>query len=167
MFDSTPAAADVTYTADRVNVEAENAQFATKPAQNDTQIKYNQPQTRPRGVSNKGLRVKCNPLIHLERKRKRAQSIRQQSFALEKLKDKLRRKETKRLQKRRNYVKSMELRCKANYEIKKKHKLDQLKVKEWYIIQNELNTLAQKRMEMRKLNRVQKVLKKRIRNKEM
>lgn len=60
----------------------------------------------------------------------------------------------------------MEMKCRMNIENKKKDKLNQLKVKEWYIIQNELNVLAHRQYEMKKLNKIQKLLKKRIKKKE-
>ena len=45
-------------------------------------------------------------------------------------------------------------------------KQNYLRLSEWFTIQNELSVLAQKQSEMKRLNREQRLLKKRIRNKE-
>jgi hypothetical protein len=45
-------------------------------------------------------------------------------------------------------------------------KYNELKLNEWFTIQNELSALAKRQAEMKRVNRVQKILKKRIKNKE-
>lgn len=44
-------------------------------------------------------------------------------------------------------------------------KYDQLKVSEWFTIQNEISALAQIQSEMKRIKRVQKVMERKIKNK--
>lgn len=58
-------------------------------------------------------------MLQIEKKRRRAQQIRAQSLALEKIKHRMQRKEQRRREVQRNLVKSMELQSKVNIEKKK------------------------------------------------
>jgi len=71
-------------------------------------------------------------------------------------------------EKRRNRVKikTMEERSKVIIEKKKKAKYNELKLNEWMLIQNELSALSKRQQEMRRINKLQKRLKKKIKTKD-
>ncbi|CAI2363970.1 unnamed protein product [Moneuplotes crassus] len=112
------------------------------------------------------IRTKCAALLQYEKKRKRAQKIRAQSLAFDKISKKRSNQERKRKERKRKLVQSMEEKSKMIIEQKKKAKHDELKLNEWMTIQNELSALAKRNAQMAKITKMQQRLKKKIKTKQ-